>query len=121
MLRKILSTQLKKLGHTPVLACDGNEVLERLKNEIFDLVLMDLEMPGLDGHEATRRLRLDLPANRQPAVVALTAHDIDAIRASLIEEGMDDALSKPIKLYALTKLLVRVPRLLRTRRAPVSS
>lgn len=116
VLQKILTAQLRKLSHTPVLAADGLEVLQHLRQGLFDVVLMDLEMPGLDGIATTLRLRQEIPGPRQPAVIALTAHAIDTRRAELLALGFDDALSKPVKLYTLTKMLVRVPRYCRLRR-----
>jgi CheY-like chemotaxis protein len=116
VLQKILSAQLRRLGHTPEVAANGLIALKKLHEGNFDLVLMDLEMPEMDGFEATTRLRQELPRERQPVVVALSAHDATTLRQCLANHDLDAALSKPVQLYPLTKLLIKIPRLLRERR-----
>ncbi len=86
--------------------------LAALRVTPFDLVLMDVEMPELDGPAATRALRAEFPAARQPVVIAVTAHALTASRDEFLAAGMDAILTKPIRLAELTALLARLPSLL---------
>jgi PAS domain S-box-containing protein len=98
---------LKRLGHESRHAHDGREALELLGREDFDLVLMDVEMPGMDGLTATRRLR-DGEAggrNRRAPVLAMTAHALESFRTQAREAGMDGFLAKPVSLAALSEAL----------------
>jgi CheY-like chemotaxis protein len=99
---------LQRMGYQPDSAASGGEVLEQLSRKPYDLVLMDVQMPGMDGLEATRRIRLHLPPDRQPRIVALTAAAFPEDRARCLEAGMDDYLAKPVDLTELTRALQRV-------------
>ena len=94
--REIAKYMLRELGHEVVLREDGKQALDILEHESFDLVLMDCQMPVLDGFSATRELRLREQAtgNRTP-VIALTANAVKGDREACLEAGMDDYLSKP--------------------------
>jgi CheY-like chemotaxis protein len=96
---------LKRLGYTADLAGNGLEVLQALKRQAYDVVLMDVQMPEMDGLEATRRLRVGLPDERQPRVVAMTANAMQGDREMCLEAGMDDYVSKPIRIEELVKAL----------------
>ena len=96
---------LGQLGHRADVAGDGLEALERLEQHAYDLVLMDVMMPRLDGLEATRRIRRDVPAENQPRVIALTARALRSDREACLSAGMDGYLSKPVRLDALAEAL----------------
>ncbi|MFW5741385.1 MAG: PAS domain S-box protein [Myxococcota bacterium] len=98
---------LERLGHDVALASDGEEALEALARSRFDLVLMDVQMPKLDGDEVTRRVRAGDAGSRSRSVpiVALTAHAVDGDRERLLAAGMDDYLSKPLRAELLTEVL----------------
>lgn len=105
----IAYSMLKKIGLGGEVAGNGQEALELLAKEQFDAVLMDCQMPVLDGYNATRELRkLELQNNqaRMP-VIAMTAHAMDGDRAKCLEAGMDDYLAKPVKIEDLVKTLER--------------
>lgn len=106
--QKVLGRTLEKLGYVPEFAADGRATLAALQDSRFDLVLMDVEMPEMDGPTATRALRTTLPADHQPVVVAVTAHAISGSRQQFIDAGMDDVLTKPIRLGEITELLSRL-------------
>ncbi len=114
--QKVAKLTLEKLGYAPEVAADGLEALGALRRHPFDLVLMDVEMPEMDGPAATRALRAELPLARQPVVAAVTAHALVGNREQYLESGMDHYLTKPLRLADLTGLLARLPPLLAARR-----
>jgi len=93
-------------GAEVVVAGDGFQALERLGERVFDAVLMDVQMPGMDGLEATRRLRA-LPGLEDLPVIAMTAHAMVQERDACLAAGMDDFISKPFELEDLVALLTR--------------
>ncbi len=94
---------LDRLGYGAVLCENGVEVIERLATQTFDLILMDVEMPEMDGLTASRYIRANIAS--QPRIVALTANVISEQQQECYNAGMDDFLAKPIKLDALLALL----------------
>ena len=106
---------LGRLGHHADVAQNGEEALDRLHQHAYDVVLMDVMMPVLDGLEATRRLRRDLPPEQQPRVVALTARAMRSDREACLSAGMDGYLSKPVRIDALAEALKPAARLLDAR------
>lgn len=98
--RLVAERALQKLGHVTVPAANGEEALARLADESFDLVLMDCEMPVLDGMEATRRWRAREQGGRLP-IVAVAANILPEVRAEALAAGMDDFLPKPLRLEEL--------------------
>jgi CheY-like chemotaxis protein len=103
--RKVGSKILKRLGYAPVVVSSGADAVESCKAADFDIVLMDIEMPDMDGIAATARIREEVPAARIPYVVALTANAMASERENYLQSGMDDYLSKPIDVDALTASL----------------
>ena len=98
---------LRKLGHTAEVVDDGAQALEAVKRSSFALVLMDCEMPVLDGYEATRRIRaLGAPYDRLP-IVALTANAFEEDRKRCLDAGMNDFVTKPISTTRLRTALER--------------
>jgi PAS domain S-box-containing protein len=107
LVRTMIADMLAELGHNADLACDGQEAVAAVQARRYDLVLMDAQMPKMDGAAATKAIRaLDPPANAVP-IVALTAHAIEGYRDVCVAAGMNDYLSKPVKLRALNILLAR--------------
>jgi signal transduction histidine kinase/DNA-binding response OmpR family regulator len=101
---------LEKLGHRVQIVADGNEAVAAARTGAFDLILMDVQMPNMDGYEATRRIRaLDGPAATTP-VIALTAFAQDADRERAISAGMTDHVSKPIRAAELGAAIERSAR-----------
>jgi signal transduction histidine kinase/DNA-binding response OmpR family regulator len=99
---------LSKLGYGATLANHGGEAIAAMRRERFDLVLMDMQMPEIDGIEATRLIRQEWAADECPRIVALTANAMDADRVRCLEAGMDDYLSKPIRPDELARVLASV-------------
>jgi len=104
--RKTILYMLNRLGLEPVCTEDGEEALDALSRERFDLVLMDIQMPGTDGLAATRRIR-DAHNGIDPKVrvVAMTAHAMEGDRERFLSQGMDDYLSKPLRKRDLVRVL----------------
>jgi signal transduction histidine kinase/DNA-binding response OmpR family regulator len=102
---------LEKRGHRVSLARNGLEALEKLEKQPFDLVLMDVQMPVMDGLEATRRIReREKATGRHIPVIAMTAHALSGDREMVLGAGMDDYLTKPIdtqKLFATIEHYIR--------------
>ncbi|MEM7355176.1 MAG: two-component regulator propeller domain-containing protein, partial [Acidobacteriota bacterium] len=105
--QKVASLMLKNLGYEADVAANGVEVLAALQRQTYDLVLMDVQMPEMDGFETTRRIQR-LPKNEQPTIVAMTAHALRGYREKCLDAGMNDYLSKPLKLEPLKTVLERV-------------
>jgi len=101
---------LQKLGYRADIAADGFEALEAIRRRTYDIVLMDMEMPEMDGITATRRIRAERP-DSAPAlwIIALTAHALSGDRERCLAAGMNDYVSKPVKLTDLRAALDRVP------------
>ncbi|WCJ58316.1 ATP-binding protein [Fontisphaera persica] len=102
---KVGAGALEKLGYQPDLAADGLEALEALERQPYDLVLLDVQMPRLDGLEVARRTRQKLPPDRQPVIIALTAGAMQGDRERCLAAGMDDYLSKPFRAQQLQQLI----------------
>ena len=100
---------LRQLGHRVTLVPDGRQALSALARERFDLVLMDCNMPELDGLEATRLLRAGANGVRDTGVtvIALTANAMDGDRETCLAAGMDDFLPKPVSIHALREAIDR--------------
>ncbi|MBK8984960.1 MAG: response regulator [Chloroflexi bacterium] len=107
--QKLMMTVLQRLGYAPDLAENGLQVVARLRQRPYDLVLMDVQMPEMDGLEATQAIRRRLPADRQPRIVALTANTTAEEQAACLAAGMNDYLGKPLRLEALVTVLLACP------------
>ncbi len=106
--RKLALAFLQRLGFQPVAACDGKDALNALGSSVFDLVLMDCQMPELDGFETTRLIREhERATGEHMPVIALTAHAMAEDRERCLAAGMDSYLSKPVVINELAKELDR--------------
>jgi len=107
--QKMAVRMLEKYGHQVTVAENGKEVLARLEAENFDLVLMDVQMPEMDGLQATRIIRqLELGSGRHIPIVAMTAHAMHGDRELCLEAGMDGYVSKPVRWDQLRQEVHRV-------------
>lgn len=98
--QKVALMTLRRLGYTPDLASNGEEAVAALQYQVYDLVLMDLHMPEMDGFEAAQRIRR-LPLRRQPLIYAMTAAVTEADLAGVREAGMDGVIPKPVRVERL--------------------
>ncbi|HEX4955909.1 MAG TPA: ATP-binding protein [Thermoanaerobaculia bacterium] len=103
--RKVITAMLARLGHAADEVADGREVVAALERRRYDLVLMDVQMPEMDGPEAASWIRREIPAEARPRVVAVTAAVTREDRQRCLAAGMDDFLAKPVTLEALARLL----------------
>ena len=113
MNRDMLSRRLARRGYEVSIAVDGVSGIAAAQNEKPDLILMDMSLPGIDGWEATRRVRAN-DATRCIPVIALTAHAMAGDREKAIEAGCSDYDTKPVEI---TRLLGKIATLLATKAA----
>jgi len=104
--QKLIVRVLNKLGYQPVIADNGKIALEKLDKEFYEIILMDVQMPELDGLETTRLIRKNY--KRQPKIVAMTANAMVEDREACLNAGMDHYISKPLKLQELIDFLESV-------------
>ena len=114
MSRDMLARRLARRGYDVVIAVDGAQGVTLAQTEAPDLILMDMNLPVLDGSEATRQLRA-APATRSIPVIALTAHAMSGDRENALEAGCDDYDTKPIELE---RLLGKIEALLKKEATP---
>jgi CheY-like chemotaxis protein/signal transduction histidine kinase len=103
MNQKIIGKILNKLGYEPKITNNGKEVLEEVSSKYYDVILMDVQMPEMDGLEATKMIRVCL--SDQPVIIAVTANTLQGDREECLRAGMDDYISKPVNLEELVNLL----------------
>jgi len=122
--QKLAMTLLERWGHHVEVAGNGQIALDMVARQQFDVILMDMQMPVMDGLEATRRIRA-METRRRTPIIAMTANAMDTDRDSCLAAGMDDYLSKPIKSRELQQMLQHFSsahvQLSLTRPAPLSA
>lgn len=101
VLRKIL----EKRGFTVDVAEDGRQAVDMTARHGYDLIFMDVQMPGMNGLEATAAIRAEQPADRQPVIVAVTANALKGDRELCLEAGMDEYISKPLRTGSIAKVI----------------
>ena len=111
--RDLATRLLERKGHEIITAEDGNEVVEFFLKDSFDVILMDLEMPGISGIEAARQIRakekassIDTPA--YTPIIAMTAHDEETEKTACIVVGMDGFIAKPIDVKTLNQTIQEI-------------
>ncbi|WP_330202590.1 ATP-binding protein [Cyanobacterium sp. DS4] len=106
--QKVISLTLKKLGYQADIANHGLDAIQFLKQKDYNLILMDMQMPEMDGIAATKWIRENLPPEKQPYIMAMTANAMDCDRILCLNAGMDDYMSKPINLPLLKEKLQNI-------------
>jgi CheY-like chemotaxis protein len=97
----------KKMGYRVDCVADGQEVLDALNRQPYDLIFMDVQMPVMDGLEATQRIIQTHPPEAQPRIIAMTANAMQGDRERCLKVGMVDYISKPIRLEELREMVER--------------
>ncbi len=103
--QKVAVSTLNKLGYQVDVVGDGLQALETVKKQVYDIIFMDVQMPEMDGEMATTLIRKEVPAERQPWIIALTAHALPGDRERYLAGGMNDYLSKPVRVERLVEVL----------------
>jgi CheY-like chemotaxis protein len=106
--RKLALRLLGQMGYTADVAVNGLQALERVGQHRYDVVLMDVQMPEMDGLEASRRITAQWRAGERPRIIAMTANAMQGDREACLAAGMDDYVTKPIRVEALVDSLQRV-------------
>ncbi|MEF2967494.1 PAS domain S-box protein [Paenibacillus sp. M1] len=101
----VLQKMLEGLGHSTRIVASGQEVLQSVAYESFDMIFMDIHMPEMSGLEATRIIRSTIPPEKCPVIVAVTANALKGVRENLLKSGMDDYISKPIKSSVVAEII----------------
>ncbi len=99
---------LSRIGYDAVLAKTGIQVLNKMDRQDFDIVLMDIQMPEMDGVTATKLIRAHYAPEKQPRIIALTAESSAEGREKYLAAGMDDVLTKPVQIDALVNILANL-------------
>jgi CheY-like chemotaxis protein len=108
--QKLALLLLERLGYRADVAGNGLEALEALQRQRYDVVLMDVQMPEMDGLQATQAIRQRLPAAGQPYIIAMTANAMQGDRETCLAAGMDDYVSKPIAVQELVRAFTHAPQ-----------
>ncbi len=105
--QRLMQTMLGRMAYRADIAANGVEVLDALERQHYDLILMDVQMPEMDGLEASRRIRARWREDERPLLAALTANAMREDREACIAAGMDDYLAKPVRVPELIAVLIR--------------
>ncbi len=106
--QKLALRILQQMGYRADLASNGIEAIESVERQTYDVVLMDVQMPEMDGLEASRRITAQWPPDARPRIVAMTANAMAGDREMCLAAGMDDYITKPIRVEQLVEALNRV-------------
>ncbi|WP_438483308.1 response regulator [Oleiharenicola lentus] len=100
----------ERFGYSLKIVSTGLQAVEAARTGNYEVVFMDIQMPEMNGYEATGRIREILPADKQPWIVALTANSLESDRETCLQNGMNDFLTKPVRFAELETCLKAVPR-----------
>ena len=109
--QKLALRLLQQMGYRADLASNGLEAIESVERQTYDVVLMDAQMPEMDGLEASRRITSERPAGQRPRIIAMTANAKQGDREMCLAAGMDDYIAKPIRVdQRVDALMLVTPR-----------
>ena len=98
---------LDKIGYSADIVANGLEALDAYERQKYDIILMDVQMPEMDGLDATKALRKRTGSSNEPVIIAVTANAIEGDKENCLAAGMNDYLSKPVTLSTLEKCLTK--------------
>jgi CheY-like chemotaxis protein len=101
--QQLMRAILGKLGYRNTVVNNGQEALLILEQRSFDLIFMDIQMPVMNGYEATREIIARYPADKKPVIIAMTANALQGDREKCLEAGMDDYITKPVQAAMITE------------------
>jgi CheY-like chemotaxis protein len=107
--QKVVLKILERMGYRADIAANGLEVIQALERQSYDLIFMDIQMPEMDGEKATRYIRKHWLQDHQPYIIAMTAHALEGDREKYLSSGMDDYISKPVRVEELASAVERTP------------
>jgi CheY-like chemotaxis protein len=107
--QKLALRLLSQMGYRADVASNGIEAIESVERQPYDVVLMDVQMPEMDGLEAARRITAKFEPGERPRIVAMTANAMQGDRDECLAAGMDDYVTKPIRVDALVEALMQSP------------
>jgi len=105
--QKVALTMLEKIGYKADTALNGIEVLEKVKNKIYDLIFMDIQMPHMDGVSTTIEIKKSFPPERTPRIIAVTANSMKEDHENYIKQGLDDCVVKPFRIQNLVEVIMK--------------
>jgi CheY-like chemotaxis protein len=108
--RLVAGKLIERLGYSADFAADGKEAVEAVQKKEYDVVFMDMQMPEMNGIEATQKINERLAGKRRPHIVAMTASAYEEDRSACLQAGMSDFLSKPLDFTNLAALISRITR-----------
>ncbi len=103
----VAASILDEMAYKVELAENGRQAVEALRKKAYDVIFMDMQMPEMDGLEATRYIRAEFPPDRQPIIIAMTANAMDGDKQECLDAGMNDYISKPVLPEAVEAALQR--------------
>ncbi|MBM7564140.1 PAS domain S-box protein [Paenibacillus sacheonensis] len=103
----VIKKMIEKLGYNTTVVANGEEAIEAVNRHPYDIIFMDIQMPLLDGLQATRMIKESLPSEKAPVIVAVTAHAVKGDREKYIAAGMDDYISKPIQMKSVSEIITK--------------
>ena len=106
--QKLALRLLEQMGYRADVASNGLEAIQSVERQPYDVVFMDVQMPEMDGLEASRRICDRWPRGKRPVIIAMTANAMQGDREMCLDAGMDDYISKPIRIDELVKALMKV-------------
>ena len=110
VLQRVTALTLRRLGYSPEVVGNGQEAVQAVRSQPYDVVLMDVMMPVMNGLDATRHIRLDPGPHAAPAIVALTANAMEEDRRKCLAAGCDDYLAKPVQPRQLATTIEKAIR-----------
>jgi CheY-like chemotaxis protein/HPt (histidine-containing phosphotransfer) domain-containing protein len=111
---------LSKMGYIADAVANGLEVLLALASKEYDIVFMDMQMPEMDGLEATNEIQKHIPAEKRPKIIAMTANALTDEKERCLKAGMDDYLTKPVQLAAIQNAIIKIASQIPPRERPAS-